>query len=163
MNLHEEIAKLAYELYEKGGRLGGNELANWLEAEKMVIDRYASQENIGRTAVNLGTMKYIGDEKRKDKRFSVRGVQTKFLHSANIKIMDISRGGMSIEAAKRLEINKDYSLNINYKGNPLRLKCRVVWSVLAREEKRESGGTIKIYRGGMKFHRSPLMNAFYGQ
>ncbi|HXN07890.1 MAG TPA: DUF2934 domain-containing protein [Nitrospiria bacterium] len=36
MNLHEEITKLAYELYEKSGRASGMELAHWLEAEGIV-------------------------------------------------------------------------------------------------------------------------------
>jgi hypothetical protein len=36
MDLHEEIAKLAYELYEKGGRVEGRNLDNWLEAERII-------------------------------------------------------------------------------------------------------------------------------
>jgi hypothetical protein len=163
MNLYEEIAKVAYELYEKGGRAGGNDLADWLNAEKIVTARYASKENNGGgSIINRGNAKYTGDEKRKYKRFSVKGVQRKFLHSANIKIIDISAGGVAVEAAKKLEINKDYSLNINYKGNPLRLKCRVVWSVLTREERKVSGDIIKIYKGGMKFQRSSFMNELCG-
>ncbi len=163
MNLYEEIAKVAYDLYEKSGRLGGCDLYNWLEAEKIVMARYASKENNGGAVINWSDMKYTVDEKRKHKRFSVKGAQRKFLHSANVKIIDISPGGVAIEAAKKLEINKNYSLNINYKGNPLRLKCRVVWSALTREEKKESGETIKIYKGGLKFQRSPFMNALRSQ
>ena len=33
---HEEIAALAYELWEKGGRQPGSELENWLKAEKQL-------------------------------------------------------------------------------------------------------------------------------
>ena len=35
-SLQEEITKLAYILYEKSGRQEGNELLNWLAAEKIV-------------------------------------------------------------------------------------------------------------------------------
>jgi hypothetical protein len=47
MNLHEEISKVAYELYEKGGRLGGRDLDNWLEAEGIIRIRYASEDKNG--------------------------------------------------------------------------------------------------------------------
>lgn len=43
MNLREEISKLAYELYEKSGR-AGRDLENWLEAEKIVMAKYAKKE-----------------------------------------------------------------------------------------------------------------------
>lgn len=39
MNLHEEISKVAYELYEKSGRAIGRDVENWLEAEKIVKAR----------------------------------------------------------------------------------------------------------------------------
>lgn len=34
-----EISKIAYQLYEKRGRVPGNELADWLDAEKIVKRR----------------------------------------------------------------------------------------------------------------------------
>lgn len=34
---HEKIAKVAYELHLKRGSGHGNDLADWLEAEKMVL------------------------------------------------------------------------------------------------------------------------------
>lgn len=43
MSLHNEIAKVAYELYEKSGRIG-RDVENWLEAEKLVKARYAKKE-----------------------------------------------------------------------------------------------------------------------
>lgn len=43
MNLYDEIAKLAYELYEKSGCIPCRELENWLEAETIVLMRHASQ------------------------------------------------------------------------------------------------------------------------
>jgi len=44
MKLQEEIAKVAYELYEKSGRIPGRERQNWLDAEKIVLTRRASQD-----------------------------------------------------------------------------------------------------------------------
>jgi len=44
MDLNSEIEKLAYELYEKSGRIEGRDLDNWLEAKRIVIERYPSQK-----------------------------------------------------------------------------------------------------------------------
>ena len=44
INLYTEIARVAFELYEKSGRVEGRDLDNWLEAEKIVILRYKKQE-----------------------------------------------------------------------------------------------------------------------
>ena len=39
--LRDEIARVAYELYEKRGRGEGCHFDDWLEAEKIVMARYA--------------------------------------------------------------------------------------------------------------------------
>lgn len=44
MELYEEIARVAYELYEKSGYVEGRDLDNWLEAERIVKARLAEEE-----------------------------------------------------------------------------------------------------------------------
>jgi len=44
MNLYNEIAKVAYGLYEKSGYIQGRELDHWFEAEKIVMARLAKEE-----------------------------------------------------------------------------------------------------------------------
>jgi hypothetical protein len=44
MNLQEEIARIARELYEKSGRIEGRDRENWLDAEKIVLSRHAGQD-----------------------------------------------------------------------------------------------------------------------
>jgi len=44
MNLHKEIAKIAYILYEKSGYINGKDFENWLDAERIVLTRNASQD-----------------------------------------------------------------------------------------------------------------------
>ena len=39
----EEIERVAYEIYEKRG-IPGCEVENWLEAEKIVLERYVTPE-----------------------------------------------------------------------------------------------------------------------
>lgn len=43
MNLQDEIAKVAYELYEKSGRIEGRDLENWCEAERIVKAKNAEK------------------------------------------------------------------------------------------------------------------------
>lgn len=44
MNLHDDIAAVAYELYEARGRIPGWDLDDWLDAERIVLARHAGQE-----------------------------------------------------------------------------------------------------------------------
>ena len=39
-NLHDEIAKVAHELYERRGWVQGHELQDWLDAERIVLARH---------------------------------------------------------------------------------------------------------------------------
>lgn len=42
-HLHDEISKVAYDLYEKRGRVHGYELQDWLEAEKIIMERHVAE------------------------------------------------------------------------------------------------------------------------
>jgi hypothetical protein len=44
MNLFDEIARVAYELYERDGYIQSRDLDHWLEAEKIVMARMAEEE-----------------------------------------------------------------------------------------------------------------------
>ncbi len=41
MDRHEEIRKMAYELYERSGMIPGRDFENWIKAEKIINERYA--------------------------------------------------------------------------------------------------------------------------
>lgn len=155
-NLYDEIATLAYELYEKSGQVEGRDLDNWVEAERIVRARYAAKGKNEDEVINSSNMEHIGDERRKHKRLIVKGIQRNVPHSLNTKIINISVGGVAIETTKKLERNKEYDLRINHGDNALRLKGRVIWAVLTRIEKKESGDIIPVYKAGMKFHESLL-------
>jgi hypothetical protein len=152
-NFHDEIAALAYELFVKKGRVGGNDIDNWLEAERIVRARYAARVND--EAIKSGRKKYIGDERRRHKRVAVKGIQGNIPYSLDTRIINISLGGIAVETTKKLERNKEYGLKINHKCNALRLRGRVIWAVLAFIEKNKSGDIRAVYKAGMKF-RQPL-------
>jgi hypothetical protein len=45
-SLHEEIVRVAGDLFEKSGRVGGRDLENWLEAERIVMLRHRQQQSL---------------------------------------------------------------------------------------------------------------------
>jgi hypothetical protein len=51
-DLQAEIEKVAYELHEKRGMIHGHDLADWLEAERSVLEKYAREigKEIGKTS-----------------------------------------------------------------------------------------------------------------
>lgn len=65
MDLHDEIAKLAYELYEKSGRVEGRDLDNWLEAERII------------KSLQTATMKGKGKAVELPQKSATRGKSTK--------------------------------------------------------------------------------------
>ena len=44
-SIHEEIAKVAYELYENAGSVHGTDLKNWFEAENSVMGKHERHTN----------------------------------------------------------------------------------------------------------------------
>ena len=48
MDLHEEIARIAYELFERDGSQHGKDVEHWREAERLVRARHAAEEEKGR-------------------------------------------------------------------------------------------------------------------
>ena len=44
MNLHDEIAAIAYELFESRGRVDGYALDDWLNAERIVLTEHSGQD-----------------------------------------------------------------------------------------------------------------------
>jgi len=44
MNLHEEISKVAYKLFESRSCVHGYDLGDWISAERIVLSQHAGQE-----------------------------------------------------------------------------------------------------------------------
>jgi hypothetical protein len=45
-DIHQEIERVAYDLYEQSGRKEGRDLINWLAAERIVLGRLARSGRI---------------------------------------------------------------------------------------------------------------------
>ena len=81
-NIHDEIAKVAYELFKNSGRMYGYELENWLAAEKIVMERHAKiiEQNdklIGSTKGEKASVKSEPKTLKTSKKTSENSSQTK--------------------------------------------------------------------------------------
>ncbi len=92
-------------------------------------------------------------ERRQHKRFRVDVVEIngKMMLADEVKILDISIGGVSLTADRRLNMGGEYAIKLEDKGKVLTVKGTVVWSVLSGNKKGPDGEIIPVYTAGMKF------------
>ncbi len=91
-------------------------------------------------------------DKRRHKRFKLndREVNGKMLLATEVKVVDISISGISLQANRRLNIGSDYTLKLEG-GKTISLKGTVIWSSLIEAQKGSQGDRIPIYSAGMRF------------
>jgi len=59
-NFYDEVAKVAYDLFEKGGKVHGHDMTDWLKAEMIVKKRYSNKiEHESRVAKSNNKSKAI--------------------------------------------------------------------------------------------------------
>jgi len=73
MDLYDEIARVAYELWEQSGRIDGRDLEHWIEAERIVLARGEMQtmeetENIQKKPARISSRKQKKSEEKKSRK-----------------------------------------------------------------------------------------------
>jgi hypothetical protein len=93
------------------------------------------------------------DEKRRDKRFSVdiMEINGKMVLATYVKILDISIGGVSFKANRRLNMGGEYSLKMKSRGGELTVKGIIVRASLSESIKDNRGNVVPVYAAGMQF------------
>lgn len=93
------------------------------------------------------------EERRRHKRFSVDilEISGKMVLARYVKILDISIGGVSFKADRRLHIGHEYTLKILGKGKELSVKGIVMRSLLSESVGDSRGNVVPIYTAGMQF------------
>jgi|WetSurSiteA1Bulk_404760.scaffolds.fasta_scaffold00058_16 hypothetical protein len=96
-------------------------------------------------------------EQRNHERIKItdKNIRAKMAFANFMDILDISRSGMAFEVDRRLNIDREYSVEIEWNGNALLMRGRIVWAVLKKWESDVKGNTIPIYRAGMSFTHIP--------
>ena len=71
-NLHQEIFRVAYDIYERNGRIKGRALDNWLEAERIVrtLREIAGEDDQKHVFVNVPIAR--SDEEEKYSRWVIK-------------------------------------------------------------------------------------------
>jgi len=98
-------------------------------------------------------MKDNMEEKRRDKRFSVdiMDINGKMVLATYVKIIDISIGGVSFKANRRLNMGSEYSLKMESRGGELTVKGIIVRATLSESIKDQRGNFVPVYSAGMQF------------
>jgi len=92
-------------------------------------------------------------ERRRYKRFivDILDINSSMIFAKNVKIHDISLGGVALRVDKRLNIGSEYGMKIEGKGKVLSLKGIVIWSFLSESLIDTYGNAIPVYRAGLQF------------
>jgi c-di-GMP-binding flagellar brake protein YcgR len=92
-------------------------------------------------------------EKRNYVRYSldVSEVNGMIALASDVRIVDISLGGIALKADRRLNIGSEYSLRLEDKKDAVSLRCSVVRCSVSESRKRANGSIVPIYEAGMKF------------
>ncbi len=106
-------------------------------------------------------MKSADRDKRRFRRFTVdvMEINGKLILANEVEILDISVGGASVRADRRLNIGNEYTLKIEDRMKAVSLKGEVVWSVLSEVRKAPGGEMVPIYTAGMRFSDMSVENA----
>jgi c-di-GMP-binding flagellar brake protein YcgR len=87
----------------------------------------------------------------KDSEIDCLEMNNKRERPKDMKIHDISIGGISLKAQRKFNVGSEYTLRIKWDSKELTVKGIVIWSSLIEKIKDAIGNTISIYRAGLKF------------
>ena len=95
----------------------------------------------------------VGRENRRYTRLKldIMEINGMLMFANEVEILDISIGGISLRADRRMNIGTEYSLKIKDKASVIPLKGTVVWSLLSGTRKSPDGGAVPLYTAGMSF------------
>ena len=92
-------------------------------------------------------------DSRRFKRFTLKVLEVtgKMIFATEVDVVDISIGGISIKANRRLNIGGEYALKLEDRTRTISLKGTVVWSSLSETKVGRAGEVVPIYKAGLKF------------
>lgn len=92
-------------------------------------------------------------EQRQYKRFKVDlfGISGRMTFARDVRIIDMSPGGVALKTDRRLNVNGEYTLKMKGKSRELTIRGTVAWSIIHESITDASGNIIPIYSAGMQF------------
>jgi len=89
-------------------------------------------------------------ERRKQIRYSGNDVHGNILNSNDLAVLNISVDGAAIETARRVELNREYTIRIRFHESSFPIRALIVWAMLISKEKSDKT-IVPLYRAGVKF------------
>ena len=96
----------------------------------------------------------IMKQERRYRRFLIEGMDVKcrIFFNTEVKIHNISLGGVAFSLNKRLNMGQKYALKIESGSSTISLEGIVVWAKIASLTKEFKGKKLPIYEVGMSFN-----------
>jgi hypothetical protein len=96
-------------------------------------------------------------ERRLRRRFIVEGmdIHGRMIFATNVSVLNISAGGISLKADRRLDIGREYSLKLVDGDKAVSVRGTVVWSSISGHRDGSHGDVVPIYAAGLKFTGLP--------
>ena len=90
---------------------------------------------------------------RRHERFNagIIDINGDVMFAKEVNILNISIGGMSLKADRRLNIGMEYTIKMRVKDSVISAKGKVVWSLLSEARSDHKGNSIPFYTVGIKF------------
>jgi hypothetical protein len=92
-------------------------------------------------------------ENRAHKRYKVDmlDITAAIIQTSNIKAIDISLNGVSLNVTRRLNIGEQYDLKLQSRGKTLNLRGVVIWAKISKIQSGSNGDIIPVYTAGLEF------------
>jgi hypothetical protein len=89
--------------------------------------------------------------RRRYPRYEVTGLGGKLVVPMEVRVVNLSLGGMALETNDYLQFGRQYSVNLDNEGRRVTLVATVAWCKLRRTKKNRSGDVVPVYRAGLRF------------
>lgn len=92
-----------------------------------------------------------GTKDRRFRRFDVNGVDGSLRFSTDVKILDISAGGMQVSTSSHLTVGRRYSFKLNRSHDAMKISGRIAWCELTGKENLAEDEVVPKYTAGIAF------------
>ena len=89
--------------------------------------------------------------RRRFPRYEVVGLGGRLVVPMEVRVVNLSLGGMALETNDYLQFGRQYSVNLDNGGRRITLVATVAWCKLRRTKKNRSGDVVPVYRAGLRF------------
>jgi hypothetical protein len=89
--------------------------------------------------------------RRRHRRYEVVGLAGRLVVPMEVKVVNLSLGGMALETHDYLQFGRRYSVNLDNGGRRLTLEASVAWCKLKSTRRNELGEVVPVYRAGLRF------------